>query len=695
MGRFAATGLTYNAIDEAQQQLNELNDSTAMDSLFATYGRDKVIEVARAGPEPPTFMQRMKAGFATDPLSEAQIYQAEGIPASVTPDGKTVTYKTPQGQALADPEGFDFPGDFADAVGEGPATILAILGGFLGGGPIAGPGFAAAGGMAGDVARQKIAQRFGSKRDYDPGQTAIEGVTSVTGDVLGAGVSKALKGPLREGTQAPGFQQLSDDLKRFDIDHDTNLAGTAPVEGTVSGDALPAFAQRLREDDQWGGVIRDHDVLFREEISSAMDKIGQWLPGEGPTAARRSREETGNLLRDAVTATQQQRRGTRSGLYEGFEEVIDPNVLPDMSNTRNTIGEIMNHNTMKRQKSGTTGRAALENALEEAAGIDNYTTLQVVRQGIFDEANMAKSDPTKMSSGVQSQFEKLYAALKADENAFLEAGGGTGSEVARQRGGEAMRYAAEMFSADESRFVRKVLFNEEKVTNIPDMVRNATPEEIKALRTIVGMGSTDIMQEGAQEGVLEATKEGAEAWAALQLEVFKDLRQASHTTPGQLRQRMVGPERGGPELISGKKLMNALDAFKEGSLEEIFGPAVTRDLKEFASIVRDATITESALANFSGTARASGSLFNDLKEIFWVGQPGGNANAAMARILSRSLSGWLGTRALTTPVGKRLLRGEGRFQNLAPATALETLGRLGGQTGAREYGRDPLFYPGR
>jgi hypothetical protein len=370
-------------------------------------------------------------------------------------------------------------------------------------------------------------------------------------------------------------------------------------------------------------------------------------------------------------------------------------VLPDMSNTRDAIGEIMNHNIMKRQKLGTAGKVDLENALEEAAAIDSYETLQVVRQGIFDEADMAKSDPTKMSKGVQSQFEKLYAALKVDENAFLEAGGGVGSEEARQRGGDAMRYAAEMFSADESKFVRRILGNEEKVTNIPDMIRNATPEEIKALRTIVGMGSTDIMQEGAQEGVLEATKEGAEAWAALQLEVFKDLRQASHTTAGQLRQRMVGPERGGPELISGKKLMNALDAFKEGSLEEIFGPAVTRDLKEFASIVRDATITESALANPSGTARASGSLFNDLKEIFWVGQPGGNANAAMARILSRSLSGWLGTWGLTSQTGKRLLRGEGRFQNLAPATALETLGRLGGQTGVREYGRDPLFYPGR
>lgn len=695
MGRYAGGRPTYYEVNQAYTQLKELGDSTALDRLIAGAGQPAVIEVWKAGPEPPDFMQRMKAGFASDPLSEAQIYQEQGIPASVTPDGKTVTYKTPQGQALVDPEGFDFPGDVADMAGEAPATILSILGGLAGGGPISGGAGAVAGGMAGDAIRQKIAQQFGSKRDYDLGQTAIEGGTSLLGEAGGAVASKALKGPIRESMNAPGFQKLSEDIRRFDIDQGTNLGDTAPIEGTVSGDALPAFAQRLREDDQYGGVIRDSDVRFREEVSSAMDKIGQWLPGEGPTAARRSREETGNLLRDAVTATQKQRQGTRTGLYEEFEDIIDPTVLPDMTATRDAIGEIMNSNIMKRQKSGTTGRAALESALEEASTIDNYTTLQVVRQGIFDEANMAKSDPTKMSKGVEGLFQKLYAALKVDENAFLEAGGGTGNELARQRGGDAMRYAAEMFSADESRFVRRILGNDEKVSNIPDMLRKATPEEVKALRKVVGMGSTDIMQEGAQEGALEATSEGAEAWAALQLEVFKDLRQASHTTPGQLRQRMVGPERGGPELISGKKLMNALDAFNEGALEEIFGPAVTRDLKEFASIIQDVTITESALANFSGSARANSSLFNDLKEIFWVGQPGGNANAAMARIISRSLSGWIGTRALTTPVGKRLLRGETRWQNLAPATALETLGRLGGQTGARDIVRDPLFYPNR
>ena len=343
---------------------------------------------------------------------------------------------------------------------------------------------------------------------------------------------------------------------------------------------------------------------------------------------------------------------------------------------------------MKRQKSGTTGRAALENALEEASAIDNYTTLQVVRQGIFDEANMAKTDPTKMSKGVEGLFEKLYAALKADENAFLEAGGGTGSEVAKQRGGKAMRYAAEMFGADESKFVRRVLGDAEKATNIADMVRNATPEQVKALRLSVGMGPADIMQQGAQESMLEATEEGATAWEALQLEVCKDLRQAAQTTPGQLRQRMVGPERGGPELISGQKLQTALNKYKDGTLEEIFGPAVTRDLKTFASLVKDLTLTERTLGAFSNTPRAAGSMVNDVKDIFG---PGGMGSMAIARIVSRSLTGFIGTKAFTTQTGKRLLRGEARWQNLAPATALESLGRLGGQIGAREYIRDPLM----
>ena len=150
---------------------------------------------------------------------------------------------------------------------------------------------------------------------------------------------------------------------------------------------------------------------------------------------------------------------------------------------------------------------------------------------------------------------------------------------------------------------------------------------------------------------------------------------------------MVDVERGGPELISGQKLVTELNKYKEGALEEIFGPAVTGDLKRFGSIVKDLTLTESTLKGFSTTPRAQMSMWNDFKEVFF---PGGNSAEAVGRIISRSIAGFIGTKALTTGVGKRFLRGEQRWQNLAPATALESLGRLGGQIGARQYIRDPL-----
>ena len=679
--------LTYNQVEQAKNQARQLGDSTMLDRLFDRYGRDEVIRVFKEGPPAPTFLQRLQAGFATDPLSEAQIYQAQGVPALVEND--KVVYQTPQGMAPVDPEGFDI-GDIADLGGEAPATILSLLGGL--GGMLAGPWTAAAGavagGTSGDVLRQNLAQEFGSKRDYDFAQTGLEGATSVLGEAGGALASKALRGPLRKGMEAPGFKELGEDVERFDVDFKTNLAGTAPVEATTSSDLVAGGAQRLREDDAFSAQMRDKvDIPFRQEISEAMDKIKYWLPGEGPTATRRSREEVGEMLRKAVESTQAQRRGTRTGLYEAFEEVIDPSAMPDLTNTHQAINEIMGSNLMRRQKSGTTGRAALEAALEEAGTIDSYNTLQVVRQGIFDEANMAKRDPTKLSQGVEIMFDKLYQALKADENAFLEAGGGIGSDVARARGGEAMRYAAEMFGADENRFVRRLLGDADTASNIPDQLRNATPEQIKALRVSVGMGSPDVLKQGAQEGMLEATEEGVQAWAAIQLEVFKNLRQAAQTTPGQLRQRMVDVERGGPELISGQKLMTELNKYKEGALEEIFGPAVTNDLKRFASIVKDLTLTESTLKGFSNTPRAQMSMLNDVKEIFW---PGANAAEAVGRIVSRGIAGFIGTKALTTGVGKRFLRGENRWQNLAPATALESLGRLGGQIGARQYFRDPI-----
>jgi len=679
--------LTYDQILRAQRAFQQQGNRGPLQRLMDEYGEPEVIRVAEAGPQAPTFLQRLQAGFATDPLSEAQIYQAQGVPASV--EGDKVVYQTPQGMAPVDPEGFDI-GDIADLGGEAPATILSILGG-LGGaalGPISAAGGAVAGGVGGDVLRQNLAQQFGSKRGYDFAQTGLEGATSALGEGVGALASKALRGPLRKGMEAPGFKELGEDVQRFDADFETNLAGTAPVEATTSSDLMAGGAERLREDDAFSAQIRDKvDIPFRQEISEAMDKIGFWLPGEGPTAIKRNREEVGEMLRKAVESTQTQRLGTRTGLYEAFEEVIDPSAMPDLTNTNQAINEIMGSNLMRRQKSGTTGRPALEAALEEAGTIDSYNTLQVVRQGIFDEANMAKRDPTKLSQGVETMMNKLYDALKADENIFLEAGGGIGSDVARERGGEAMRYAAEMFGADENRFVRRLLGDADTASNIPDLLRNATPEQIKALRVAVGMGSPDVLKQGAQEGMLEATEEGVQAWAALQLEVFKNLRKAAQTTPGELRQRMVSVERGGPELISGKKLVSELNKYKEGTLEEIFGPALTNDLKRFGSIVQDLTLSERTIKGFSNTPRAQMSMFNDFKEALTFGR---GSVEAIGRIISRSIAGWISTKALTTGVGKRFLRGENRFQNLAPATALESLGRLGGQIGARQYFRDPI-----
>lgn len=668
-------------------------DPDFLDQLYQTYGYDNVmaaaeLEEAKAAQPAPSFADRAMASMDPTPEGQAQILQRRGIPAQV--EGDEVRYQAGTGMLPVDPERLEVE-DVADWAGDVPPTLLSILGG-LGGQAVGGPAGsvvgAAAGGMGGDYLRQQIAQEEGSRRDYDPMQTAVEGGASVLGDIGGSVLAKGLQGPLRRARNAPGFKELTEGAEQFDVDLETNLAGTAPIDAGTSSDFVAGAAQRLRESDISGARIRESDISFREEIARAMDAVGSWLPGEGPTATRRSREEVGDLLRKAVESTKQQRTGTRTGLYQSFEEVIDPSAMPDLTNTNQAVQEIFGSQIFKRQQSGTQGRQALEDALGEAAGIQSYDQLVVVRQGIFDEANMAKRDPTKLSRGVESQFNKLYAALKADEDAFLEGGGGVGSDVARQRGGEAMTYARELFGAEESSFVRRVLGDEERASDIPTLLRNATPEQIKALRLSVGMGDPDILKEGVQEGALEPSKDGIEAWAALQLEVFKDLRQKAHTTPGELKQRMPGVEFGGPELISGQRLQTELNRWKEGALEELFGPKVTSDLRRFASIVKDLTLTESTLKNFSNTARAESSLFQDIKDIFL---PGTRADIAIGRVLSRGFMDWFGGHALTGPRAKRALLGDYGVQNLASPTTLGALGRLGGQTGTREYVRDPLM----
>ena len=682
------------ALPSTSELIIAQTDPDFLDQLYQTYGYDNVmaaaeLEEAKAAQPAPSFADRAMASMDPTPEGQAQILQQRGIPAQV--EGGEVRYQAPTGMLPVDPERLEVE-DIADWAGDVPSTLLSILGGiggFMAGGPFGSAAGAAAGGAGGDYWRQQIAQKAGSRRDYDPVQTGVEAGVSIIGDIGGGLLAKGLQGPLRRARMTPGFKELTEEAERFDVDLGTNLAGTAPIDAGTSNEFVAGAMQRLRESDISGARIRDEqDIPFREEIARAMDAVGSWLPGAGPTATGRSREEVGDLLRKAVESTKQQRTGTRTGLYQAFGEVIDPNVMPDLTNTNQAVQEIFGSPIFKRQQSGTTGRQALEDALGEAAGIQSYDQLVVVRQGIFDEANMAKRDPTKLSRGVESQFNKLYAALKADEDAFLEAGGGVGSEVARQRGGEAMTYARELFGAEESSFVRKLLNDAERASDIPTFLRTATPEQMKAARLSVGMGDPDILKEGVQEGALEPSKDGIEAWAALQLEVFKDLRQKAQTTPGELKQRMPGVEFGGPELISGQKLQTELNRWKEGALEELFGPQVTSDLRRFASIVKGLTLTESTLKNFSNTARAESSLFQDIKDIFL---PGTRADIAIGRVLSRGFMDWFGGHALTGPRAKRALLGDYGVQNLASPTTLGALGRLGGQTGTREYIRDPLM----
>ena len=674
----------------ALPSLNELiiaqGDDHLMDQLIQAYGRDNVfaaleLEEAKAERPPPSFADRAMASMDPTPEGQAQILQQRGIPAQV--EGGEVRYQAGTGMLPVDPPRMEIE-DIADLAGDVPPTILSILGGVTGQALAGPPGSitgAALGRMGGDYLRQQMAQDEGSRRDYDVAQTVVEGGTSVLGDIGGSVLAKGLQGPLRRARNVPGFKELTEEAQRFDVDYKTNLAGTAPIDAGTSSDFMAGATQRLRESDISGERIREkQDIPFAEQISTAMDAVGDWLPGEGPMATRRSREEVGDLVRKAVEATQRQRTGTRAGLYTKFEEVIDPEVMPDLTATNEAIQEILASNLFKRQQSGTQGRQALETALDEASNIQSYDQLMVVRQGIFDEANMAKRDPTKLSRGVEAQFNKLYAALKTDEDAFLSAGGGVGSEEARARGGEAMTYAQKLFGVEESSFVRRVLGDEERASDIPTVLRTATPEQMKALRLAVGMNDPDILKQGVEEGVLEPSKEGIEAWAALQLEVFKDLRLKAQTTAGELKQRIPGQEFGGPELISGQKLHTELSRWKEGSLEELFGPMVTNDLKRFASIVRDMRLTESTLKNFPNTARAQTSLFNDIIDVFRTGMPFG---VAAGRVVARGLADWLGGRAITWEPTKRALLGDYGFQNLASPTTLGALGRLGSQAGTR------------
>lgn len=603
------------------------------------------------------FLDRAASSFGGSEQERENILRARGYEPTRTNGGELGVVKDGKVYPLDEPSiGI---GDVADMAGATPSMILGTLGMFAGSGALSALG-AAGGSAAGDVARQGIARQLGSgAQGTDVGSVAVEGALGLAGEGVGRLAGKALSGPFRRATRAPDFRRTMDQMSDFDTRYGTNLEGLAPADVQADSDFLSNITQRVRESQFGGQRLREsQDTPFRRELSEGFERIrgesgAAGPPGtEGPFAERVGESQAGRDLKGAASETLQQRRGKERELYDAFRAQVDPTATPELNNTMSAIEDIQKSNILRRGKVGTQGLESLRNALEEVDQIQTFDDLEILRQAVQDE--IADFDPSRMSRGVEAQLKRLRSALRADEDAFLEAGGGAGSGTVREAGQQARSFSRGLYGIDESSAARRVFRDDLKLADIPDNLRRMNTDEVRSIRQAVGA-------EGA-EGGIGATSEGMAAWDKIGAEVLEDLK---------LKARNPNLSTADEFVISGDRLSTELSKFKPGSLEEILGPETANALRNYADMVRNATVSERQFANTSRTAMAEQSILNDLADFFR--RPGTAAGKVIGRLGAEKGAGAL----LGSQAGKRYLLGQAGFQQRP--RLLEFLGRLGGQ----------------
>ena len=396
----------------------------------------------------PGFVDRFKASFAPSPEAEADIYKRSGYKAR--PRGEDVVIDQPGGGYInVDPPGFDV-GDIADVGGELPSIVLGAGGGLLAGlgGLATGPGALAAaaagsagGSAAGEYGRQQLAQYFGAEQPTDWGRVGTEAALGAAGEGVGKLLARPLRGlvskarrTMRSGPAGltgpevpvqPEIAQTLDDLGQFDLRFGTQLEARAPLDVQTQSEMVGEFQQRIRESPGGGRRVRENiDKPFAQEVERGYEAMGR-AQGIDPIT-QEQRLGVGSRLQEAATKTKTDpefgRLATRRRRYEAFEELVDPNAEPDLSNTQKAIQEILKSKIMRRELVGTAGLEDLNKAIEAAQKIQTFDRLNLEREALNDQID-PKSWATPMAGGPQGLMKRLWTGLNDDWEAFLEAGG--------------------------------------------------------------------------------------------------------------------------------------------------------------------------------------------------------------------------------------------------------------------------------
>lgn len=414
--------------DRASELLKDLNSGLADQDLVNKYGGVDSLRALLPGVEKleaqglPGFVDRVAAGFATDPLGEVDILRKQGFDASA--DNGNVQIKTPQGTFPADPPGFDIPGDLGDMVGRIPRTLLGGLGGAVGmatGGPPLAAGLAGAGGVLGASLEQGAASLLGSKQGVDPVDLGLEAILAPIGEVagqLGSGIIKRVAAPFK-GALSEGLNKtVTNFADAFDNRFNTNLRGKLPLSAETENRTLQEIEQRVAE----SGFTRnrfENEVRnpFEKEAVSAFDKIRATL-GAG------SDEPAGEGLTRMAGEAQTARTQAVDAAYDAVGELVPPNARVLVPATEEAIDRVIKRTGADNEKFQLleATRQAIGRLQHDVGQVETFKELDQLRRAVGDIMKDKATRNDLKRTGLDAHFGDIYGALAKDAEDFFAQG---------------------------------------------------------------------------------------------------------------------------------------------------------------------------------------------------------------------------------------------------------------------------------
>ena len=298
--------------------------------------------------------------------------------------------------------------------------------------------------------------------------------------------------------------------------------------------------------------------------------------------------------------------------------------------------------------------------IEKAGTVDDLQAIarefeEARRAGVIDAEDLAVANDE-----INKSYQNILARTTAPATDIPDIG--LPSQAAREAGQRARSYSAEMHRIDEAQPLKTLFGDDYKLSEIPEKLSGMNKDQIRVAREAIG-------SKGAGAS-LPSTEEGAAAWRNIVAEVFDDL-----------KQKMRNPQKSKADhfVVSGDRLNTALDKFKPGALEEIFGLELAGALRNFGDMARNVNVAERDFGNLSRTNQAQQSVLYDLKNLIW-----GDPRGAIGSIVGRALTERGAGRLVGTEGGKRYLLGTTRLQTEHP-TLLQQMGRAGAQTGVQGF----------